>query len=46
MITKSEAPAPEEIMVHKYLSDITVMSGATGETFLKGVTRASVTPEK
>ena len=33
-------------MVHQYLSDIIVMSGATGETCLKGVTRASVTPEK
>ena len=44
MITQSEAPAPEEIVVQKHRSDVSVMSGATGETGLTGGTRASVTP--
>ena len=47
-ITQSEAKAPEEIVLHKLWADISVLSGATGETSsgLTGVTRASVTPEK
>ena len=40
MITQSEAPLPEVIVVGKYLTDIFVNSRLTGET------RASVTPEK
>ena len=46
MFNKSEAPAPEEIVVHKHRSDISIMSGATGEICLTGVTRAIVTLEK
>ena len=40
LITQSEAPAPEVIVVDKLQIDISVNSGLTGET------RASVTPEK
>ena len=43
MITQSEAPAPEEIEVHKHIS---VLSEAKGETGLTRGTRSSVTPEK
>ena len=48
MITQSEATAPEEILVHKHQSDLSTLSGATGErsSVLTGGTRASVTPEK
>ena len=45
MITKSEASAPEKIVVQKYWSDISFMSGSTGETGLTGGERASLTPE-
>ena len=47
-ITQLEAPSPEEIVVDKILTGISVLSGATGETSscLTGETRASVTPEK
>ena len=40
LITQSEAPAPEVIVVKKNRTDIYVNYGLTGET------RASVTPEK
>ena len=40
LITQSEAPAPEVIVVDKVWTSISVNSGLTGET------RASVTPEK
>ena len=40
LITKSEAPAPEVIVVDKLQNDLSLNSGLTGET------RASVTPEK
>ena len=40
LITQSEAPAPEVIVVVKLLTGLSIMSGLTGET------RASVTPEK
>ena len=40
LITKSEAPAPEVIVVNKLRTDIYVNSGLMGET------KASVTPEK
>ena len=46
MITQSEAPAPEEIVMHKHISYLSVLSGKTVETGLIGGTRASVTPEK
>ena len=39
MITQSEEPAPEVIVVEKLLTDLSVNSGLTGET------RASVTTE-
>ena len=40
LITQSEAPAPEVIVVDKLLTDLSVNSGLTGET------RSSATPEK
>ena len=40
LITKSEAPAPEVIVVDKIRTDISINSGLTGET------RSSVTLEK
>ena len=40
MITQSEAPAPEVILVEKLQTYLYVNSGFTGET------RASITPEK
>ena len=43
MITQSEAPKPEEIEVHKHQSDLSCLSAATGETGLRGGTKASVT---
>ena len=46
MISQSEAPAPEEIEVHKHVRDTSYLSAATGETCLPGGTRVSVTPEK
>ena len=48
MITQSEAPEPEEILVHKPWSDISALSVAIGETSsgLTRGTRTSVKPEK
>ena len=46
MITQSEAPAPEEIEVHKHRRDISALSEATVYTGLTGGTKANVTPEK
>ena len=46
MITRSEAPATEDIEVHKHQSDLSCLSSATGEIGLTGGTRASVMPEK
>ena len=45
-ITQSEAPEPEEIVVHKLQTDISALSESTGETSsgLTEVTRA--TPKK
>ena len=45
MIYQSEAPAPEEIEVHKNRRDISSLSALTGETGLIGGTRVNVTPE-
>ena len=39
LITKSEAPVTEVIVVNKIRTDLSINSGLTGET------RASVTPE-
>ena len=48
MISKSEAPAPEEIELRKHQRNTSSytysLSSATGETGLTGVTRVSVTP--
>ena len=48
LITQSEAPAQEVIVVDKLRTDISVDSILTGETIsvLTGETRASVTPEE
>ena len=50
MISQSEAPDPEEIVVRKNQRDTasytSSLSSATGETGLAGGTRVSVTPEK
>ena len=46
MISPSEAPAPEEIEVHKHQRYLSSLSEATGKTGLTGGTRVSVTPEK
>ena len=50
MISQSEAPAPEEIEVHKHRRDTdsftSSLSSKTGKTGLIGGTRVSVTPEK
>ena len=46
MISQSEAPAPEEIEVHKHWRYVPSFYSATGETSLTGGTRVSVTPEK
>ena len=50
MITQSEEPAPEEIVVRKYQrytsSYTSYLSSSTVETGLTGVTRVNVTPEK
>ena len=49
MISQSEAPAPEEIEVHKHQRDTdsftSSLSSKTGKTGLIGGTRVSVTPE-
>ena len=46
-ITQSEAPAPEEIFLHKLWADLSLLSGATGEKIsgLTGVKISSETPE-
>ena len=46
-INQSEAPAPEEIVLGKFWTDLSVLSGATGETSsgLIVETRSSVTPK-
>ena len=48
MITQSEELAPEEIVVTKLRTDISIFPLATGETSsdLTGGTRESVTPKK
>ena len=50
MISQSEAPAPEDIEVHKHQRDTAsckyYLSSATGETGLTGGTSVSLTPEK
>ena len=46
MITQSKSPELEEIEVNKHQSDLSVFSGATGETGLTGGTRESVSPKK
>ena len=50
MISQSEAPAPEEIEVHKHQRDTSYytysLSSETVETGLTGGTRVSLTPEK
>ena len=46
MITQSEAPAPEKILVQKHLSDKSAMLRATVGIGLTGGRRASVTPGK
>ena len=45
MISQSEAPAPEEIVVHKNRRYTSSLSAATGETYLTGGTRVSTAPE-
>ena len=44
MITKSEAPSPEQIEVHKHQRYIYSSTAETGETCLTLVTKASVAP--
>ena len=50
MISQSEAPEPEEIVVRKhqrYTASVTYsLASSTGETGLTGGTRVNVTPEK
>ena len=46
MISQSEAPAPEEIEVHKHRRDKYSLSAATGEIGVTGVTRVTVIAEK
>ena len=50
MIFQSEAPAPEEIVVHKHNRDTASytysLSSSMGETFLTVVTRVNVMTEK
>ena len=50
MISQSEAPAPEEIVMRKHQIDtashLSSLSSSIGETCLTGGTRVSVTPEK
>ena len=46
MISQSEAPAPEEIKVHKHRRYLSALSEAMVETYLTGGTRANIMPKK